>query len=361
MSKLRVGIIGTGMAFEKLHHPAFKELADKYEIAALCDEDESKAKTWAERLGLAPENVYTDFNRLLERPDIDLVDILVPIDKNYVVAEAAAAAGKPVICEKPLAPTREQARAHAELPRKYGVPVMIAENYRYNEEINIIRDLVQQEKVGKPVYFLQNRVVFFPGDMYKNTFPAKEWRQYPGYPGGAILDTALHDLAALRHIFGGVDKIHAFSVPQDDPFSPYAVVNVNMRFLNGITGNFTFYCAGREMQRPLVGLRIFCTGGEIYLEERDCGTVNMAYNDGRSEQIPYRPQRGFYNELLNFYNAAMGKEPIAVTPELEYGDVKTVFDILESARAGQVVEVDKTDEYSPAYARPAREHPAHPH
>jgi predicted dehydrogenase len=64
------------------------------------------------------------------------------------VTEEVAKAGKPIICEKPLAPTREQAMAFRQLPKKYDVPIMIAENYRYNDEINIIRDLVRTKDIG---------------------------------------------------------------------------------------------------------------------------------------------------------------------------------------------------------------------
>lgn len=85
----------------------------------------------------------------------------------------------------------------------------------------------------------------------------------------------------------------------------------------------------------------------IYLEERDCGVVNVFYNDGRSEQIPYRPQRGYYNELLNFHKAATGKEPISVTPEMEYGDAKTIFDILKSINEERVISVDEEISYTP--------------
>ena len=48
---------------------------------------------------------------------------------------------------------------------------------------------------------------------------------------------------------------------------------------------------------------------------------NVTHNDAH-ELIRYRPQRGYYNELLNYYNAAIGKEPISVTPEMEFGDAK---------------------------------------
>jgi predicted dehydrogenase len=114
--------------------------------------------------------------------------------------------------------------------------------------------------------------------------------------------------------------LQAFGQPQPDDFSPYAVVNVNLKFKSGLTGQFSFFSSGQEMQRPLTGLRIFGTQGMIYLEEKNCGTINVSYNDGRSEQIPYKPESGYYNELLNFYNALIGIEEIAVTPEMEFGE-----------------------------------------
>lgn len=360
MKRLRVGIIGAGMAFERLHYPAYQEMPDKYQIVAVCDENREKADYWAGKLGIGGGGAYTDYRDMCRRDDIDCFDIMVPIEKNYTVTdEVARLARKPIICEKPLAPDPEQAMAHRDLPKKYGVPVLIAENFRYNEEMDMIRDMVRTKKVGDIVYFIQNRVYAFPIDMHKNTFAATEWRQHPAYPGGTILDTTVHDMGGLRHIFGAVDRVHAFGVPQDDQFSPYAAINVNIRFKTGVTGQFTFYCAGIEIQRPLVGLRLFGTNGMIYLEERDCGFINVFYNDGGHEAIPYRPQRGFYNELLNFYNAAAGLEPISVTPEMEYGDAMTVFAILQSIKEGTVVEVDREEHYTPRYAgyleRPAAE------
>jgi len=352
MEKLRVGIIGTGMALEKLHYPAYQELADKYQIVALCDVDPEKARPWAGRLGLGQENIYTDYREMIKRQDIDVFDIMVPIELNFKVTEDVAAAGKPIICEKPLAPTLEQARACMEIPRRYNIPMMIAENYRYNEEVDKIRDLARTGKIGQVLYFMQNRVVDFRSDMFGDKFPAREWRQHPEFPGGAILDTAVHDLAMLRHIFGSVDKVQAFGRPQMDDYAPYSVITANISFKTGVIGNFTFFCAGKEMQRPLIGLRIFGTEGMIYLEERDCGTINIAYNNGAAERISYRPQRGYYNELLNFYNAAIGKEPVSVTPEMEFGDVKMIFDILKSVRDEFIVPVDIGPAFIPETVQP---------
>lgn len=353
MERLKVGIIGTGMAFERLHYPAYQELSANYQIVALCDEEKTKAINWAKKLNLTEKDVYTDFRDLVARDDLQIIDIMVPIDQNFTVTEAVAAivAGskKAIICEKPLAPTLEQAQKCAELPKKYGIPLMIAENYRYNEDPNIIRDLVSEGHIGEVDYFLWNRVLNFPEDIKKDAFPAKEWRQHPDYPGGVFYDTAVHDMAAIRHIFGAIDELMAYGQKKTVTFEQLTVVNVIFKFMSGFTGSYNFYAGGKEMQRPLVGLRVLGRNGEIYQEERDCGVINIAHNNGTARAISYRPQRGYYNELLNFYNAYIGKEPISVTPELEFGDARTVLAILESLEGETPVKVDEEEAFIPAY------------
>ncbi|NLX90057.1 MAG: Gfo/Idh/MocA family oxidoreductase [Firmicutes bacterium] len=343
--QLNVGIIGVGMAFEKLHYPALKELSDRFKIVALCDTNLEKAYYWGKILGLGEENIYEDFHDMIGRKDIDLFDIMVPIPLNYIVTEEVArgisGTGKGIICEKPSASNLKDAEAHKKLPEKYNVSIMIAENYRYNDETNMIRDMVREKKIGDIYYFIYNRILNFPDEMTQDKFPAREWRQYPEYPGGAILDSGIHDLAALRHIFGAIDRLQAFGKPQEAPYSPYSVVTVNLLFKNGIPGLFSFFCAGKEAQAPFIGLRIFGTEGMIYLENRDCGVINIAYNNGTSEQVPYTPQRGYYNELLNFYNSKFHGEPLFVTPEMGYGDTKTVLDLLKSISEEAIIPVDE--------------------
>ncbi|HHW11466.1 MAG TPA: Gfo/Idh/MocA family oxidoreductase, partial [Firmicutes bacterium] len=170
MGKLKVGIIGCGLAWERLHYPAFQELADKYEVAAVCDRKREVAEDWGRRLGLDPaRDVFTDYRQMLEHPDLQVIDILVPIPQNHAVAEEVARTGKHIILEKPLGATYEQAVATTELPYRYGIKMMIAENYRYSEEFNIIRRLVAEKKVGAPVFFIYHSSSCFPCAMKKNT------------------------------------------------------------------------------------------------------------------------------------------------------------------------------------------------
>lgn len=348
MEKFKVGVIGTGLAWERLHYPAFRELSDKYEIRAICDSNRERVERWGQILGLDPfRDIFIDFQPMIERDDLDVIDILVPIPQNHPVAEIVARTGKAIILEKPMGATYQQALATRDLPRRYGIQMMIAENYRYSEEFNILRDLVREKKVGDTVFFIYHSTSCFPCAMTKDTFSAAEWRQHPAYPGGDILDAAIHNLAGIRHIFGGIKHLQAFGVPQNDDFSPYAVVTVNLQFMSGVIGEFSYYPAGREPQKPLIGLRIFGANGMIYLEDTKCGMINVFYNDGGHEIIHFRPMRGYYNELLNFYNALTGKEAIAVPPEMEIGDLRTIYAILQSISEEEIVKVDKIREYAP--------------
>ena len=344
MKKIRLGVIGTGLAWERLHYPALQKMSQEYEIVALANRSIEDAIEFAKKINLDLSNVYGDYKEMLQREDIDAIDILVPIEQNYEVSENVAKSGKSFICEKPLAPNMEQAQNYLELSRKYQVKILIAENFRYNEEINKIRDMVQMGKIGEIVYFVQNNVFDFPSEMVKDTFAAKEWRQHPAFFGGTFLDGAIHDIGAMRHIFGAVDKVQAFGKEQKEDYCPYKSIHANILFKDGVIGQYTYFSSGVEAQKPQIGLRIFGSKGSLYLEDKACGIINIFYNDGSMEQIPYTPKQGYYHELMNFYRAFHDEEDIAVTPDVEFGDVKMVFDILKSLKTGEIVEVDKVME-----------------
>ena len=345
MKKLKMAVIGTGMAWDRLHFPALQELQEQYEVVALANPTQEKLTEAGQKLALDTKHLYNDYHEMLKKEKIDVVNIAVPISMNYKVSLDVAKAGKNLICEKPLAATLEEAAKFIEIPQKYGVQVMIAENYRYNEEINMIKQLVEENKIGNVLYFIQHKTVNFPEEMKKDTFAAKEWRQYPDFPGGIFLDAAVHDMAAIRYIFGGIDKISAFGQPQEDQFSPYTSIHSQFLMRKESIGHFMHWMKGQESQKPAIGLRIFGTEGMIYLEDKNCGCINVFYNNGQHELISFTPERGYYNEFLNYYNAIVGKEKIQVPPMVGFGDTKTIFDILKSIKSQQIIQVESLDTY----------------
>jgi len=340
MKKIKLGIIGLGLAWERLHAPALARLSDRFEITAVCDKDAQKASEVAKYLNLPPESAYTDYNALLSRQDIEAVESLVPIRENYETNLAAITAGKHLIAEKPFASTPDAARNLIRLKDRNGVKVMVAENIRYEEENSLIKRLITSGQIGNPVYFIDNNVTEYREDAEKGGFAQTLWRQQPEYEGGVLLDSGVHHIARLRYLFGDVENVFAHGRLSGLGFSPFSCINALLNFPDNVAGHYSFFVVGKETQSPLVGLRIFGTHGEIYLEERHCGFVNISYKDGRpGGAIPYTPGQGYYYELEDFHTAIRMGGRIESTPEKALGDIETVFAMLDSAEANTVTRV----------------------
>jgi len=335
--KLRLAVIGTGLAWDRLHYPALEQLSDKYEITAVCNKTIDKAQGFAQGINLAPDRIYNNYNEMLRRDDIDVVDVLVPISENFEVAKDVLLAGKNLIAEKPFSATLDGANELLELKNRNNLKVMVAENYRYDEGNKIIKDIISRGKIGEITNFTLDTGADFSADMSGDNFAAKEWRQHPNFNGGIFLDGGVHDMALMRFLFGDVKRIYAVGLPQIADHCPFSTINALLTFKNNISGSYTFRSNAKPLYNPPIGLRIFGTFGEIYLESKDCGVVNVRYNNGQSEDLRFTPERGYYNELLNFYDNNFNNENIISTPEKEIGDIELVFNILKSIEKGEII------------------------
>lgn len=325
--KIKLGVIGIGFAWDRLHYPALKELSDKYEIVAVCNKTIDKAQGFAQSINLPADCIYSDYREMLKRTDIDTVDVLVPISENFEVARDVLNAKKNLIAEKPFAATLEGAKELIEIKNKNNLKVMVAENFRHDDGNKIIKDTISSGKIGEVMYFILNTGADFANDMIGDTFAAKEWRQHPNFKGGIFLDGGIHDIALMRFLFGDVENIYALGRRQSEPYCPYMAICSLLKFKNNVMGNYNYYSKGTELQKPPIGLRIFGTLGDIYLESQTSGVVNINYKDNTSEQKNYIPSRGYYNEFLEYYNGLN-----ICTPEKEIGDMELVFNILDSIK-----------------------------
>ena len=332
MQKIKMGIIGLGKAWERLHAPAFAKLTDKFEISAICDTDREKAQNAATWMGLPQEAIYHDYNNMLEEAEIEAVDTMLPIPDNYECARAALLHGKHLIAEKPLAATLDSAKELIRLRGRMGVTMLTAENSRYAEESQIIKGLIEEGRIGNPVYFIDNHVIEFQKDMIDdNNFAASIWRRDSEFKGGVFLDSGVHHVAQHRFLFGDIRSLSAVGRPSQAEFAPYSALHAMLTFDDHITGQYSFFITGEETQNPAVGLRIFGTEGEIYLESKDCGFVNVSRKDNYCEAIPFTPDAGYFHELNNFYDALRHKKEITSTPEKALGDMEVIFSMLDSA------------------------------
>jgi D-apiose dehydrogenase len=145
MSKhLRVGFAGAG-AISQYHLVGWSTMPDA-SVVAICDIDESKARAKAQAFGIP--KVYTDFQKMIESENIDAVDIVTPVGTHGPLTRLAADAGLHVCCQKPLTPTVREAEALIAYVGER-VRFMVHENYRFRPHYQMIREWLQQGRVGE--------------------------------------------------------------------------------------------------------------------------------------------------------------------------------------------------------------------
>lgn len=136
----------------------------------------------------------------------------------------------------------------------------------------------------------------------------------------------------MRFLFGDVNTVSAAGVPQEKDYCSYAAISALLRFQCGLVGQYNYFSAINELNKPSVGLRIFCTEGEIYLESKDCGKVQIFHRDGSSEGLPFTPEQGYYSEMLNFWGALKNGDAVVSMPEKELGDIELIYSILRKIK-----------------------------
>jgi predicted dehydrogenase len=153
---LNVGMIGYGF-MGRAHSNAYRQVSEFFPLEyrpvlkACCARKADKIKAFAENWGY--ESYETDWRRLVDRKDIDLIDIGTPNNTHKEIALAAAAAGKMVLCEKPLAMTVAEGEAMVAAVERAKVPNMVWFNYRRVPAIALARQLVDEKRIGRPFHY----------------------------------------------------------------------------------------------------------------------------------------------------------------------------------------------------------------
>lgn len=156
MSKLKVGLIGTGY-MGKCHALAYRNVKAIFgdvpdlELELLCEVPSEKAASFADQFGF--NRSTDDWQALVNDPDIDIVSITTPNKMHKDMALAALAAGKHVWCEKPLTLTLEGAQEMADAAQKAGTKTMVGYNYLKNPIIAQARKLIDEGAIGRLLHF----------------------------------------------------------------------------------------------------------------------------------------------------------------------------------------------------------------
>ncbi|MBS4218680.1 Gfo/Idh/MocA family oxidoreductase [Bacillus sp. FJAT-49711] len=205
--KVRIGMVGYKF-MGKAHSHAYRDLPFYFDcdvepvLQAVAGRDEEGVKEAAEKMGFA--TYETDWRRLIEREDIDLIDIVTPNNTHAEIAIAAAEAGKHILCEKPLALTLEDAQRMYNAVKKNNVIHMICHNYRFAPAIQFAKKLIQEGRLGK-IYHM--RATYLQDWIMDPKFPSV-WRLKKEVTGsGALGDIAAHSIDMARFLVGEFEEV----------------------------------------------------------------------------------------------------------------------------------------------------------
>jgi predicted dehydrogenase len=193
---LRVGVIGCGF-FAENHLAAWASMEDVL-LAAVCDLDLGKARSAAERHKAG--SAYADAAEMLDREQLDFVDIVTTMESHVKLVAMTAAHKLPTIVQKPLAPTWEDCAAVVETCRAAGVPFMVHENTRFLTPVRKAREVVASGAIGKPTWA---RVSFRTGhNIYGKQPYLAEVDHF------VILDLGVHMLDVTRFLMGEATRLY---------------------------------------------------------------------------------------------------------------------------------------------------------
>ncbi|HSU33799.1 MAG TPA: Gfo/Idh/MocA family oxidoreductase [Bryobacteraceae bacterium] len=153
---LNIGLIGCGF-MGRTHSNAYRQVTQFFDVPykpvlkAVCARNPERAGQFADNWGY--ESVETDWRRLVERKDIDVIDIASPNNTHAEIAVAAAGAGKMVLCEKPLGRNAEESRRMVEAVEKAGVANMVWYNYRRVPAVWLLKRLIDEGRFGRIFHY----------------------------------------------------------------------------------------------------------------------------------------------------------------------------------------------------------------
>lgn len=210
MKEMKVGMIGAGF-MAKAHAIAYAGMPMFFWPApvlpvkqTIVDIKEETARESAKRLGFA--SYETDWRRMIEDPQIDIVDICTPNNVHAEIAIAAAKAGKHILCEKPMALTSQQAEEMYLAAKENKITTMVAFNYRRTPAVQLAKKYIEEGALGQLLDFRGT----YLQDWSADPDSPLSWRFQKSICGsGALGDIGTHIVDMLRYLVGEFASVNA--------------------------------------------------------------------------------------------------------------------------------------------------------
>ena len=333
---LKIGIVGLGF-MGKMHFDNYQSLKG-VKVVAIADLDPKKRKgDWSAIAGniqgkgskpdLSKITMYETPEELIADPEVDVVDITLPTNLHCKFVLKSLAAGKPTICEKPLARTSAEAEKMVKAAKKARLPLFVGQCIRFWPEYQAAKEIVDKGTYGKVLQAHFERFSLTP------TWSWDNWLLDYKRSGGAALDLHIHDTDLVQYFFGKPTSISADKVG----FSPETADHVRASYHFAKRKNLLVTTEGGWMYTPSFGFtmrfRIHMEKATMVFDLNGKPTFQVFPLKGRAPKPKLLKGDGYSQELKYFTDCIKrGLKPRTVTPESAALSVKMIETELASAR-----------------------------
>jgi predicted dehydrogenase len=327
---MKIGIVGSGF-MGSTHAAAWANLP--VELVGICSADAQRAKKLADQYRT---QAFASFDELLKQ--VDVIDICTPTHLHRNMVLAAAAAGKQIVCEKPLSRTSAQGREMIEACEKANVHLLVAHVLRFSPEYVQAKAIVERGDIGKVAVQRFTRCSAIP------TWASDNWLMDFERSGGMLLDLMIHDYDYARWVAGDVENVYAKSLRGRNPDATEDYALVMLKHANGAISNIeggwaypkgmfrtAFEIAGDAglIERPADSSTLL----GIYMKQKDAVPADV--------MVPSSPlaEDEYYTQIKHFYDVLTNGSESRVTAEDGLAAVQIGLAAIESVRTGRQVQI----------------------
>ncbi len=304
MDKLGIGVVGVGVMGRR-HAESLRRAIPEAQLIAIADADPERARQVAVELEI--DFHYDNIEPLLERKDIRAIVIASPAKFHASAIQVAAAAGKDILCEKPLALTLEEADAALAGVERAGVRLQVGHMRRYDPAYAAAKNRIEAGEIGEPV-------IFKAIGRDREAPPLSYFQS--GLNPMLFLDSSIHEFDLARWLMEDeVAEVHAFAAVRNPELAQFGDIDagvVNLRFVRGSIGNvesFREACYGYDIRTEIVGSKGTLQVGYL----RQTAQVVLSGAGARHDVVGHwlvRFAEAYLNELRDFVETVRaGRQP----------------------------------------------------
>jgi 1,5-anhydro-D-fructose reductase (1,5-anhydro-D-mannitol-forming) len=334
MTKLRWGLIGASTIAAEFMIEAFR--ANGGEAVAVMSANAERAAAYARKHGIA--RATTSLSELVESKDVDAVYISTTNELHRDQVFAAAAAGKHVLCEKPLALTLADARAMVAECHKRGVIMGTNHHLRNAATHRAMREAIKQGRIGRPLFARVFHSVYLPTHL-------QGWRlERPDAGGGVVLDITVHDADTLRFVLDDEPK-SVVAMTSHDGMAREGLADGAMGVIRFSSGLLAQFHDGFTTKYATTGFEVHGEAGSLI--GRDCMTQApkgdvMLRSAAGEEQLVLNHEALYARSIRVFQDAVSGQGAPSASGEDGVKSLSVATSALAAARSGAETPVDLT-------------------